>query len=410
MAAFEYKALDPKGRSKKGLIEADTQRQVRQKLRELGLVPVEITEAAAQSSRSSTNGSVRKPLFQRRIGAAELALITRQLSTLVAAALPIEEALKAVAQQSEKPKHKAMLTAVRAKVLEGHNLADSMAQFPYAFDQLFCAMVAAGEKSGHLDKVLNRLADYTEQRQHMGGKVLQALVYPIVLTIVAIGVVAILLTAVVPKVVEQFTYMGHALPWTTRSLIGISSFLSEFGLLILAIIVLGMIGFRLWLRKPQNSEKYHRLILRLPIIGRVSRGLNTARFARTLSILNTSAVPLLEGMKIASGVLTNRHACRQLAEATERVREGGSLWVALDQTHLFPPMMLHMIASGERSGELGSMLERAADNQDREFESQVTIALGVFEPALVVSMACIVLFIVLAIMQPMLALNNMVSM
>lgn len=406
MAAFEYVALDGKGRRKQGVLEADSGRQVRQQLREQGLTPLEVTEAVEKVRREAQGFS----LFRPTITTSELALITRQLSTLVAASLPIEEALRAVAQQCEKPKLRTLMAAVRGKVVEGHGLADSLAGFPSIFDQLYRAMVAAGEKSGHLEKVLNRLADYTEQRQKMKSKLMQAMIYPVMLTLVAVGVISILLSSVVPKVVEQFVHMKQELPFSTRFLMGASDFVRDFGLVIVALVIGALFVFRWWNQKPERRLRYHALLLRLPVIGRVSRSLNTARFARTLSILNSSAVPLLEGMRISGEVLTNDLARERLVEASERVREGTSLRSALEQTKLFPPMMLHMIASGERSGELDSMLERAADNQDREFESQVNIALGVFEPALVVSMAAIVLFIVMAILQPLLQLNNMVSM
>lgn len=406
MAAYEYQALDGKGRRKQGVLEADSARQVRQQLREMGLTPLEVSETVEKARREATGFSLLRP----SMSTADLALITRQLSTLVAAALPIEESLKAVAEQCEKPKQRTLISAVRGKVLEGHALAEAMGTFPSIFDQLYRAMVAAGEKSGHLEKVLNRLADYTEQRQQMKNKLLQAMIYPIVLTLVAVGVIAILLSSVVPKVVEQFVHMKQQLPLSTRLLMGASDFVRDYGFGLVLLVALALVAFRWWNGKPERRIRYHALLLRLPVIGRVARGINTARYARTLSILNSSAVPLLEGMRISGEVLTNDYARSRLVEASERVREGSSLRAALEQTKLFPPMMLHMIASGERSGELDSMLERAADNQDREFESQVNLALGVFEPALVVSMAAIVLFIVMAILQPILELNNMVSM
>ena len=406
MAAYEYLALDGKGRRKQGVLEADSARQVRQQLREMGLTPLEVSETVEKARREATGFSLLRP----SMSTADLALITRQLSTLVAAALPIEESLKAVAEQCEKPKQRTLISAVRGKVLEGHALAEAMGTFPSVFDQLYRAMVAAGEKSGHLEKVLNRLADYTEQRQQMKNKLLQAMIYPIVLTLVAVGVIAILLSSVVPKVVEQFVHMKQQLPLSTRLLMGASDFVRDYGFGLVLLLALALVAFRWWNGKPERRIRYHAVLLRLPVIGRVARGINTARYARTLSILNSSAVPLLEGMRISGEVLTNDYARARLVEASERVREGSSLRAALEQTKLFPPMMLHMIASGERSGELDSMLERAADNQDREFESQVNLALGVFEPALVVSMAAIVLFIVMAILQPILELNNMVSM
>ena len=405
MSAFAYQALDAKGRRKEGMIEADSARQARQALREQGLTPLALTEAVEQV-RQQTQG---RNWLQPRISTSELALLTRQLATLVAAALPIEEALKAVAQQTEKAKLSTLIAAVRTKVLEGHSLADGLSAFPSIFDRLYRAMVAAGEKSGHLDTVLDRLADYTEQRQQMKSKLLQAMIYPIILTLVAISVIAILLATVVPKVVEQFIHMKQQLPFSTRFLMAASDLVRDYGLWFLLLTAIGLVSWGSWVKKPLNRRHYHAMLLRLPVIGRVSRGLNTARFARTLSILNSSAVPLLDGMRISGEVLSNDEAKIRVAEAAERVREGGSLRASLEQTKLFPPMMLHMIASGERSGELDNMLERAADNQDREFESQVNIALSIFEPALVVSMAVIVLFIVLAILQPILQLNNMIG-
>lgn len=405
MASFAYQALDAKGRNKEGMIEADSPRQARQALRDQGLTPVALTESVEQARRQT----LKRSWFSPRISTAELALLTRQLATLVAAALPIEEALKAVAQQTEKARLSTLIAAVRTKVLEGHSLADGMSAFPSVFDQLYRAMVAAGEKSGHLDTVLNRLADYTEQRQQMKSKLLQAMIYPVILTLVAVSVIAILLATVVPKVVEQFIHMKQELPFSTRFLMGASDLVRDYGLWFILLLALLLFGWRSWVMKPANQRRYHAMLLRLPVIGRVSRGLNTARFARTLSILNSSAVPLLEGMRISGDVLSNEEAKSRIAVAADRVREGSSLRAALEQTRLFPPMMLHMIASGERSGELDNMLERAADNQDREFESQVNIALSIFEPALVVSMAVVVLFIVLAILQPILQLNNMIG-
>ncbi len=404
MPAFEYKALDKQGKPQKGVMEADTARHARSQLRELRLMPLEINPVVEKESKSKG-----KSLFQRGISVAELALITRQIATLVAAGLPVEEALKAVGQQCEKDRLASMVMAVRSRVVEGYSLADSMAEFPHIFDDLYRAMVASGEKSGHLEVVLNRLADYTERRQQLKSKMTQAMIYPIVLTVVAISVIAILLAAVVPQVVGQFEHMGQELPWTTQLLIASSDFVRDYGLLLLGAIIAVFVLFKRLLTKPAYRMKYDTLLLNLPVIGRVSKGLNTARFARTLSILAASSVPLLDAMRIASEVLVNVRVRAAVEEATARVREGTSLGAALTNTKLFPPMMLYMITSGEKSGQLENMLERAADNQDREFESNVTIALGVFEPLLVVSMAAVVLFIVLAILQPILELNNMIS-
>lgn len=405
MPAFEYKALDAKGKQQKGVVEADTARHARGQLREQRLMPLEITPVIEKESKTKSASFS----FKRGISVAELALITRQIATLVAAGLPVEEALKAVGQQCEKDRLASMVMAVRSRVVEGYSLADSMAEFPHIFDDLYRAMVASGEKSGHLEVVLNRLADYTERRQQLKSKMTQAMIYPVVLTVVAISVIAILLAAVVPQVVGQFEHMGQELPWTTQLLIASSDFIRDYGVIVLAVIVALFIAAKQLLRSPANRMKFDSALLVMPVIGRVSKGLNTARFARTLSILTASSVPLLDAMRIASEVLMNVKVRAAVEEATARVREGTSLGAALANTKLFPPMMLYMITSGEKSGQLEQMLERAADNQDREFESNVNIALGVFEPLLVVSMAAVVLFIVLAILQPILELNNMIS-
>lgn len=405
MPAYEYKALDAKGKQQKGVVEADTARHARGQLREQRLMPLEITAVVEKESKNQSGGFS----FKRGISVAELALITRQIATLVAAGLPIEEALKAVGQQCEKDRLASMVMAVRSRVVEGYSLADSMAEFPHIFDDLYRAMVASGEKSGHLEVVLNRLADYTERRQQLKSKMTQAMIYPIVLTLVAIGVIAILLAAVVPEVVGQFEHMDQELPWTTQLLIAASDFIRDYGLVVLVVIVAIVVGAKQLLRSSVNRMRFDSALLKMPVVGRVSKGLNTARFARTLSILTASSVPLLDAMRIASEVLMNVRVRAAVEEATARVREGTSLGAALANTKLFPPMMLYMITSGEKSGQLEQMLERAADNQDREFESNVNIALGVFEPLLVVSMAAVVLFIVLAILQPILELNNMIS-
>lgn len=405
MAAFEYQALDAKGKTNKGVLEADNARHARSLLREQKLTPVSVTLASQQEKLLASG----KQWFKRNISASELALITRQIATLVEAALPIESALLAVAEQCDKPRLTNMMMTVRSKVVEGYSLAEGLAEFPHVFDHLFRSMVAAGEKSGHLDQVLNRLADYTEQRQHMRSQILQALLYPIILTCFAVLVISILLAAVVPKIVGQFEHMGQTLPGSTLFLIAASDFLRAYGVLVLLAAIVGVVLFKRALRKPAFRFRWDALLLRSSIIGKVTKGLNTARFARTLSILNASAVPLLEAMRISADVLGNTYMKQAVTDATARVREGTSLRNALEQTKLFPPMMLHMIASGEKSGQLDAMLERAANTQDREFETLATVSLKVFEPVLVAVMAGMVLFIVMAILQPILALNNMVG-
>ncbi len=387
------------------MLEGDNARQIRQQLREMELIPLELEQVAEKEKRRSKGVSFFKP----RISASDLALLTRQISTLIESALPIEEALQAVAEQSEKPRQKNMMMAVRSKVVEGYTLADSMAEFPHVFDNLYCAMVAAGEKSGHLDTVLSRLADYTEKRQQTRSQITQAMVYPSIMMFFAIGIIILLLVVVVPKIVGQFQQMGQALPGITQFLIDVSDFLLANGIWLLLGIGLFAIAIQRLLKQPALRLRYHKYLLGVPLIGKISRGMNTARFASTLSILTASAVPLLESMRISANVLENLHIKNSVAEASVNVKEGSSLRASLEKTKIFPPMMMHMIASGEKSGELQQMLARAAANQDREFESTISVSLKIFEPLLIVTMAAVVLFIVMAILQPILALNNMVN-
>ncbi|MBH0091208.1 MULTISPECIES: type II secretion system inner membrane protein GspF [Pseudoalteromonas] len=410
MAAFEYRALDGRGKEKKGILEADTAKQIRQTLRDQKLTPLEVIPAAQSDKQvKGEKAPLLGGFFKPTISTSDLALITRQLATLIQSALPVEGAVMAVAEQCEKPRLKRMLMSVRSKVVEGYTLADGLSEFPHVFDDLYRAMVAAGEKSGHLDQVLNRLADYTEQRQHMRSQITQAMVYPIILVVFAIGIVSVLLGTVVPKILKTFEKTKQVLPWTTEWVMAGSHFVQNYWFISLIAITAIAIGIKHALKQPKIRFWWDDRVLHMPGIGKVARGINTARFARTLSILSSSSVPLLEGMRISGGVLINEKIKKAVADASDRVSEGASLRAALQQTKLFPPMMLHMIASGEKSGELEQMLERAANNQDREFESMVNVSLKLLEPAMIASMAVIVLFIVMAILQPIMAMNKAVG-
>jgi general secretion pathway protein F len=404
MAAFEYLALDPRGREQKGLIEADSPRQARQLLREKQWAPLEVKQA--KSKEDVSRGGLS---FGRGLSARDLALVTRQLATLVQAALPIEEALRAAAAQSTSAKIKSMLLAVRARVMEGHSLAAALREYPSAFPELYRATVAAGEHAGHLGLVLDQLADYTDQRQQSRQKIQLALLYPVILMVASLAIVVLLLGYVVPDVVKVFVNTGQELPALTRGLIATSDVVKNWGWLIVLGIVAALMAMRAALRDPALRLRWHAFILRIPLIGRLSRATNTARFASTLAILTKSGVPLVEALSIAAAVIANLRIRERVVEAAQKVREGSSLTRALDATGEFPPMMLHMIASGEKSGELDQMLARSARNQENDLAAQVSLLVGLFEPFMLVFMGAVVLVIVLAILMPILSLNQLVG-
>jgi len=406
MPAFQYTALNDKGRQKSGVLEGDTPRQVRKQLRDLGLVP---TAVEAVASKEKSIESKKRFQLKRTISAAELALLTRQLATLVQAGLPLDEALTAVAQQCDKARLKSVVLAIRGGVLEGKSLAESFSDYPHIFDSLYRSMVAAGETSGNLGEVLLRLADHTEKRHEIRQKTQIALLYPTILSVVAFAVVAGLLAFVVPKVVAQFATAGQALPTATQLLIALSDLVRNFWAVALLFIIVVIVTMKWALKKAHFKYVFHQRLLTLPAIGKVILGINTARFSRTLSILTSSGVPLLDALTISGRVLNNTCLKAAVADAANHVKEGSSLNRALAETGYFPPMMLHMIANGEKSGELDNMLERIADNQDREFEMLVAMALGLFEPLLILVMGGVVLFIVIAILLPIFELNTLVG-
>lgn len=405
MAAYAYLALDAQGRQHKGLLEADSPRQARALLRERQLSPLQVSAARAREDEQPRHGL----RLSRGLSAAELALLTRQLATLIQAALPIEEALRAAAAQAASARVKGMLLAVRSGVLEGQSLAQSLAAFPAAFPELYRATVAAGEHAGHLGLVLEQLADYTEQRQQSRQKIQLALLYPLILMIASLTIVGFLLGYVVPDVVKVFVNTGQSLPTLTRGLIAVSALVKHWGWLILLLLAGGLVLLRLWLRPPTRRQRWHALQLRLPLFGRLLRATQTARFASTLAILCRSGVPLVDALAIAAAVIGNLHIRHKVMLAAQQVREGSSLTRALQASEEFPPMMLHMIASGEKSGELEQMLARTARNQENDLAAQVALLVGLFEPFMLVFMGGVVLLIVLAILLPILSLNQLVG-
>lgn len=404
MGAFEYTAVDAQGRERKGVLEGDTARQVRQLLREQQLLPVNVAEVVQTEAKRQQGFS-----FTGRISSNDLALLTRQLATLVRSGLPLEESLLAVSQQTEKQRIKSILLGVRSRVMEGHTLADGFAEFPNIFPEIYRATVSAGEQSGRLDTVLERLADYTENRQQIRQKVSNALVYPIALTVMCFGIVSLLLVFVVPKVVGVFETSKRELPIATRILIGSSDFFRAYGIYLLILVVIAIWLLARWLRNEGPRRQFHHALLRLPLIGRLVRGFNTARFTRTMSILTASAVPMLEALRIASAVVTNIPMREAVNEASERIREGSPIGRSLGASRLFPPMTIHLIASGETSGELETMLERAATNQERELDGLIGTLLGLMGPVLIVVMGLIVMGIVFALLLPIFQLNELVA-
>ena len=405
MSAFEYIALDQKGREKKGILEGDSARLVRQQLREKNLVPLTVTEVKKQSASNKNNVFV----FNQKINTTELALMTRQLATLSRSGIPLDEATATVARQSIKPKIKKLLLGVRAKILEGHTLADGLRDYPHIFSEMYCATVAAGEQSGHLDVVLERLADYSEQRQQMQQRMKLALIYPVILTIMSILVVSGLLTYVVPEVVKVFSDTGQQLPFLTIALIAVSDFMQVWFIYLLLAMVAGFSIFKKLVQKPTFKKRYHQLLLKLPIFGNLILGANSAQFSRTLSILAASGVPILDAMRIAVKVMDNIPMREAVEYASQQVSEGSSLSSTLEKSGYFNPMLLNLIASGEATGQLEQMLERAALNQERELETTMAMLMGLLEPLLIVAMGGVVLIIVLAILLPVLDLNQLVK-
>ena len=403
MGAFEYTALDADGREKTGVLEGDTPRQVRQILRERQLLALTVTEVAQKEARRQRSFS-----FTRGASSGDVALLTRQLATLVHAGLPLEESLQAVSEQTDNPRVQSILLGVRAKVMEGHTLADGLADFPRVFPEIYRSTVAAGEQSGRLDNVLERLADYTENRDELRQRIIAALMYPVLLSIMCFAIVSGLLVYVVPKVVEVFEANKGKLPLITQMLIGLSNFMRHWGIWLLGALIVAAIVFFRWLRNPANRRRFDRFTLRLPLIGRVIRGFNTARFTRTFSILTASAVPVLEAMRISGEVIANLPMRDAVAEASNRVREGAPIGRALAQSKLFPPMSIHLISSGESSGELEQMLERAALSQERELNGLLAGLVGLLGPALIVLMGLFVMSIVFAMLLPIFEMNELI--
>ena len=406
MPAFQYVALNPQGKEIKGILEADSARQLRQTLRDQALTPMQVEPSNKQFDKGSNQNGFS--LFAPKLKALDRVLFTRQLSTLLASSMPIEESLNAIAQQNEKQSNKALIMGVRSRVLEGNSLAQSLLEYPSSFSNLYCSSVAAGEQSGFLDQVLDNLSNYLEREHESYRNVEMALMYPIILLIVAFVIVGALMVYVLPDMIDVIENTGQTLPWATTLLISVTELLKSFWWVLLC----GILALSLFIRGILNREKV-RLIwdaykFSLPIIGKIIRSSNSARFSNTLSILTKSGIPLVDAMKIASEVVANKALQTDLRTATQDVVEGKSLRESLENISHFPPMMMHMIGSGEQSGELDQMLARVAEYQQAEVERLVSTLVKLFEPAMMIIMGGTVLFIVMAVLLPILSMNQIV--
>lgn len=404
MAAFSYIALDAQGKKVKGLLEGDSERHVRALLRLKELKPVEVH---ATTQKTDSRGGWFS--FTKHWSVSELALVTRQLATLVQSNLPLADALQAAAEQASRPAIKSVLMSIRSRVNEGHSLAHAMSEHPAIFNDLYLGMVRAGEHAGFLGVVLDRLADYTEKTQHSAQQVKTALIYPVILLVVSVSVIIALMIFVVPELIRIFENTDTELPLLTTLLISSSNFITDYGLLVLLGLVASVFLFRYWLRKPSNRLLWHRFLLHVPLLSGFINILDTTRFSSTLGTLLQSGVPLLEALSIARSVLTNLSYKERAQLIVEAVREGKSLRYALDASGFFPPMLVHMVGSGERSGELENMLQRGAESQERELDNAIAGMMGIMEPIMVLFLGGFVMTIVMAILLPIFGMNKMFS-
>lgn len=402
MGAFQYQALKKNGSTSKGVLEADSERHARQLLRDQGLIPTQIQVLNQQRVGGSSKG-------KGKISAADLSLFTRQLATLLAAGIPVEESLRGVSEQTEKDKVRELIIGVRAKVLEGYGLAQAMSQYAQAFPELYRATVGSGEQTGHLDAVLEKLADYTENQQQTRQKVQQALIYPILMILVSTGIISFLLSFVVPKIIEVFTSSGQTLPEMTEILINISNFVKSYGLYALLGIILAVMTFKKSLNNIKIKTAWHRLLLKVPIISYLVKTINVARYIHTFGILFAAGVSVLETMRVSANLVTNVVMRQAFDTATVKVREGSGISEALKETSYISPMAIHLIASGEKSGQLSAMMERAASHLDNEVKRLIDTSLTLLEPLVILFMGAIVLFIVLATLLPIFSMEQLIS-
>lgn len=404
MQTFNYKAIDKKGKEKSGVIQAEGPKQARQLLREKGLVVSHIESEKDRKEKTSKNVTFKK----KPISSLELSLITRQFSILINSGMSVEQSLGALSDQLESHEQKAIMSGVRSEVLSGRQLAASLRMYPKVFPPVYCSLVNAGEQSGSLGNVMTKLADYSDKTRELTSKIMMALLYPVIVSIVATMVIVALLVFVVPQVVKVFEASKQTLPLITRGMIAASNGLRSYGIYLLIAIVLSSIVFMRSLKKPENKINFHRRLLNLPIAGKLLTNIDIARFTNTLSMLLSSGVPMLNALEAARDTLSNFMLKSAVDRAVKMVREGVGLAVALNAQKAFPPVVIHLIASGEKSGNLDHLLEQAGSHQELELSHRSQLLTGILEPALIVFMGAVVMLIVIGIMLPILNMNKMV--
>ena len=405
MPAFRYEAVDSIGATHKGVVNADSARSARADLRVQGLTPLNVEAIAAQVD---ATGVATRRGFGERLTPVELALFTRQLASLLEAGLPLEQAFTALLEQAERPYVRDLIASIRSEVMGGASFSDALSRYPRDFEDIFRALVASGEQIGHLARVLTRLADYIERRNALIQKVKLAFTYPAIVTVVAFAIVIFLLTYVVPQIVSVFTNTKQKLPLLTMLMLAVSNFVRSYGLVVLVALIGAGFGWRRALKKPQLKRRFHAWLLTAPLYGKFERSLNTARFASTLAITTGSGVPILRALDTSRDTLSNVAMKELVEQASAAVREGVSLARALSAQRHFPPMLIHMIRAGEITGELPAMLERAANSQQQDLERRTLTIAGLLEPVLILAMGVVVLLIVLAVLMPIIEINQLV--
>jgi len=405
MPAFRYEAVDEGGVTRKGVVNADTARSARADLRGQGLTPIIVDLIATQVDAA---GVAKSRGIGERLSQVELALFTRQLASLLEAGLPLEQAFTALLEQAERPYVRDLVASIRAEVMGGVSFSDALSRHPRDFAEIYRALVAAGEQIGQLARVLSRLADYIERSNALVQKVRLAFIYPAIVTVVAFAIVIFLLTYVVPQIVSVFANTKQKLPFLTVMMLAVSNFVRAYGIYVALILIGAFVAWLRALRNPDLKRRFHSWLLTAPIYGKFERSMNTARFASTLAITTGSGVPILRALDTSRDTLSNVAMKALVEEASASVREGVGLGRALSAQKHFPPMLVHMIRAGEITGELPAMLERAAASQQADLERRALTIAGLLEPALILAMGVVVLLIVLAVLMPIIEINQLV--